>query len=178
MKTNKIIMLASLLLFSISSVNAANINTITPLDTKTIEANLTQDVTLAGWELSGDIKVLKDVGRLETLISKLDTKADWSNRLSPGQQQRISFARALLIQPDWLFLDETTASLDNQSEHDMYSLLKRKLKDTTLVSIAHRDSVEQFHDRVVSFNGVDNNGFIVCTDSKSTYPDEFKPIEV
>ena len=96
--------------------------------------------------------VLEDVGDLDTFIDKLDTKADWSKRLSLGQQQRVSFARALLKKPDWLFLDEATASLDEESERKMYSLVKNKLRDTTFVSIAHRSTVTQFHDRVVTLN--------------------------
>jgi putative ATP-binding cassette transporter len=113
--------------------------------------------------------VLEDVGDLDTFINKLDTKADWSKRLSLGQQQRVSFARALLKKPDWLFLDEATASLDEESEKKMYSLVKNKLRDTTFVSIAHRSTVTQFHDRVVTLNA-DKGGDI-------NLDDEIRPAE-
>ncbi|MDR3442476.1 MAG: ABC transporter ATP-binding protein/permease [Legionella sp.] len=107
--------------------------------------------------------VLEDVGDLDAFIDKLDTKADWSKRLSLGQQQRVSFARALLKKPDWLFLDEATASLDEESEKKMYRLVKNKLRNTTFVSIAHRSTVTRFHDRVVTLNA-DKGGDINLDD--------------
>lgn len=95
--------------------------------------------------------VLHQVG-LDDLQAELtnDTKQPWSF-LSRGQQQRISFARALLKKPDWLFLDEATASLDTGAEQAMYQLVKQQLPNTTFVSIAHRPTVEKFHQRVVAF---------------------------
>ncbi len=96
------------------------------------------------------IAALKAVGGMDEFIDKLHEKRAWSKELSGGQQQRISFARALLKKPDWLFLDEATASLDEESEHRVYSLVK-ELKNTTIVSIAHRQTVEKYHNRVVSF---------------------------
>ncbi|KTD68515.1 MULTISPECIES: ABC transporter ATP-binding protein/permease [Legionella] len=90
-------------------------------------------------------------GKMEQFIAELDQEDAWSTRLSLGQQQRISFARALLKKPDWLFLDEATASLDEESEAHLYRLLKEKLPHTTVISIAHRSTVMKFHQRVVSF---------------------------
>ncbi|VEB34579.1 ABC transporter [Legionella sainthelensi] len=90
-------------------------------------------------------------GKMDRFVPELDKKDTWSKRLSLGQQQRISFARALLKKPDWLFLDEATASLDEESEDQLYSLLKEKLPNTTVISIAHRSTVMKFHQRVVQF---------------------------
>jgi lipoprotein-releasing system ATP-binding protein len=67
-------------------------------------------------------------------------------RLSGGEQQRVALARALLAKPEWIFLDEATASLDPTAEEDLYRILKQRLPNTTLVSIAHRPSVADFHD--------------------------------
>jgi vitamin B12/bleomycin/antimicrobial peptide transport system ATP-binding/permease protein len=67
--------------------------------------------------------------------------------LSLGEQQRVAIARALLIAPDYLFLDEATASLDEATETRLYHLLMDKLPHTTLVSIGHRASLEPFHRR-------------------------------
>ncbi len=81
------------------------------------------------------------------LVGDLDVEQAWSRRLSPGEQQRLAFARALLLRPDWLFLDEATSALDEALEARLYRLLRERLPATTLVSIAHRASVADFHQR-------------------------------
>ena len=78
---------------------------------------------------------------------RLDEDENWAQQLSGGEQQRLALARALLAKPDWLFLDEATASLDPEAEAELYRTLKARLPNTTLVSIAHRPSVAAFHDR-------------------------------
>ena len=69
--------------------------------------------------------------------------------LSLGEQQRLGLARALLHAPQYLFLDEATASLDEASEAALYRLLEEKLPATTIVSIGHRSTLEAFHQRNV-----------------------------
>ncbi len=85
--------------------------------------------------------------QLTPLAGALGAERNWALELSPGEQQRLAIARALLCRPDWLFLDEATASLDEAIERQMYELLEAKLPDTTLVSIAHRPQVARFHQR-------------------------------
>lgn len=92
--------------------------------------------------------VLVSVG-LPQLASKLDEEAHWNRILSLGEQQRLGLARALLHAPQYLFLDEATASLDEASEADLYHLLEKKLPATTIVSIGHRSTLEAFHQRNV-----------------------------
>jgi putative ATP-binding cassette transporter len=89
---------------------------------------------------------LSDVG-LSRFDGRLDEHQHWGQVLSSGEQQRIAFARALLHRPQWLFLDEATASLDEESEARLYRLLKERLPGTTVVSIGHRPALAQFHDR-------------------------------
>jgi ABC-type oligopeptide transport system ATPase subunit len=84
---------------------------------------------------------------LAPLSGRLDDVQHWALQLSPGEQQRIAFARALLQKPDWLFLDEATSALDERSEELLYKLLKEKLPNTTLVSIGHRPSLAGLHSR-------------------------------
>jgi len=91
-------------------------------------------------------QALKDAG-LPGLVELLDQDRNWPQVLSGGEQQRVALARALLAKPDWLFLDEATASLDPESEAHTYQVLKQRLPGTTIVSIAHRASVAAFHDR-------------------------------
>lgn len=86
------------------------------------------------------------VAGLGELTAALDADEHWAQRLSGGEQQRLAIARALLIRPDWLFLDEATASLDPPAEEQIYRLLRERLPQTTIVSIAHRPNLERLHD--------------------------------
>ena len=83
--------------------------------------------------------------RLQHLQRWLDTANNWSQRLSPGEQQRLAFARAILTRPDILFLDEATSALDDETEQLMYERLVAALPDVTLISVAHRNSVAKYH---------------------------------
>jgi putative ATP-binding cassette transporter len=87
---------------------------------------------------------------LPQLGSRLEEEAHWNRMLSPGEQQRLGVARALLHAPNYLFLDEATASLDEPSEAALYQLLAAKLPETTIVSIGHRSTLEAFHQRHVA----------------------------
>ena len=87
---------------------------------------------------------------LPKLVSQTDEHGHWNRMLSLGEQQRLGLVRALLHAPNYLFLDEATASLDEPSEAALYSLLAEKLPDTTIVSIGHRSTLEAFHQRNIS----------------------------
>jgi putative ATP-binding cassette transporter len=88
--------------------------------------------------------VLEAVG-LPNLVGRLDEEAHWNRTLSIGEQQRLAIARAILQKPDFLFLDEATASLDEAAEAALYKLLRDRLKDTAIVSIGHRSTLRAFH---------------------------------
>ena len=79
------------------------------------------------------------------LAHNLARSENWAQLLSGGEQQRLAFARALLNKPDWLFLDEATASLPEEDQERLYVLLKAQLPATTLVSIGHRTSLARYH---------------------------------
>ena len=95
-------------------------------------------------------ETLAKVG-LGAFAARLDESDNWQMRLSGGEQQRLAVARALLAKPDWLFLDEATASLDERSEADLYRVIADTLPDTTVVSIGHRSTLESFHKRRIAF---------------------------
>lgn len=78
---------------------------------------------------------------------RLAEVADWVKVLSPGEQQRVAFARVLLTKPRVVFLDEATSALDEGLEFTMYDLVRRELPDTILVSVTHRSTVGQHHEQ-------------------------------
>src|SRR5436190_2140551 len=84
---------------------------------------------------------------LPELAQRLDEEAHWNRMLSLGEQQRLGIARAILHAPDFLFLDEATASLDEPAETALYLLLGERLPNTTVVSIGHRSTLQAFHQR-------------------------------
>src|SRR5262249_29581379 len=74
-------------------------------------------------------------------------EAHWNRMLSLGEQQRLGIAHAILQAPDYLFLDEATASLDEPAETALYRLLNARLKRSAIVSIGHRSTLAAFHRR-------------------------------
>ncbi len=98
---------------------------------------------------ASDLEIVEvlQAAQLGHLAGRLDEEVHWSNILSGGEQQRLAVARALAFKPDWLFLDEATASLDEPAEAAVYGELKRRLPNTTLVSIGHRPTLRKWHDR-------------------------------
>jgi putative ATP-binding cassette transporter len=95
-------------------------------------------------------EVLTAVG-LSGLLPRLHEEAHWNRMLSGGEQQRLAIARVLLYAPDYLFLDEATAALDEAAEAMLYRLLQERLPASTIVSIGHRSTLGAFHRRRVGF---------------------------
>jgi vitamin B12/bleomycin/antimicrobial peptide transport system ATP-binding/permease protein len=98
-----------------------------------------------------DVLQALDAVGLPHLKERLERSENWAQLLSGGEQQRLAFARALLYRPDWLFLDEATASLPDADQDRLYRLLKERLPETTLVSIGHREALAVHHDQRLVF---------------------------
>ncbi|MEI6302091.1 MAG: ABC transporter ATP-binding protein/permease [Betaproteobacteria bacterium] len=99
---------------------------------------------------------------LEAFVSRLDERQSWAMQMSLGEQQRLAIARALLQRPDWLFLDEATASMDETLETAMYRLLQQRLPHAAIISIAHRASVRAFHSRQIGMQAGGNGTQLVA----------------
>ena len=106
-------------------------------------------------------ETLTKVG-LPALAGRLDDNENWQMRLSGGEQQRVAIARALLARPDWLFLDESTNSLDEKSEGDLYRAIAETLPRTTIVSIGHQATISQFHKRRIAFETRDGAPAVIA----------------
>src|SRR5258708_4373666 len=78
--------------------------------------------------------------RLDHLVSELDENRDWSLQLSMGEQQRIIFARAIINQPRWLIMDEPSASMDKETEKQVYLALYHYLPESTVITVGHSPS--------------------------------------
>lgn len=87
--------------------------------------------------------------RLPDFVDRLGESAHWEHTLSPGEQQRVAAARAVLQKPDFLFLDEATSALDPDNETAIYTALNERLPDAAIVSVAHRKTLEAFHDQTL-----------------------------
>ena len=92
--------------------------------------------------------LLMEVG-LSTLADRLDEHAHWQQKLSLGEQQRLTVVRSILFEPDWLLLDEATASLDEPAERMVYTLLREQLPRATIVSVGHRSTLRALHHRSI-----------------------------
>jgi putative ATP-binding cassette transporter len=99
------------------------------------------------------VSVLATVG-LERFSSELDTVDMWAQRLSGGEQQRLALARVLLAEPTTIFLDEATAALDERGEETLYRVLRGLPWHPTIISVGHRATLRQFHDRVLELEPV------------------------
>ncbi|MDG5497531.1 SbmA/BacA-like family transporter [Niveispirillum sp. BGYR6] len=90
------------------------------------------------------------LGRLNlaALVPRLHEFAPWRRILSPGEQQRIACARAILSGADFVFLDESTSALDMHAETSFYTLLDERLPKAAIISVAHRSTVERFHNQI------------------------------
>ena len=100
-----------------------------------------------------------EAARLGDFVGRLDEDDNWQQRLSGGEQQRLAIVRALLAKPNWLFLDEATASLDENMEAAIYRTLAEKLPSTTVVSIGHRSTLLAFHKRRIELRRTDSGTF-------------------
>jgi len=95
------------------------------------------------------LQALEDC-HLNNLSKRLHETAMWSEQLSPGELERVTFARIFLHKPDWVFMDESTSSLDLANEKYLYGLLKSKLPNCTVISIGHQLSLDAFHDTTIN----------------------------
>ncbi|AVE07142.1 MULTISPECIES: ABC transporter ATP-binding protein/permease [Pseudomonas] len=91
--------------------------------------------------------------RLPHLVDRLDEANHWQRMLSPGEQQRLAFARALLFAPQWLYMDEATSAMDEEDEATLYQALIDELPGLSIVSVGHRSSLKRFHGRHVRIEG-------------------------
>ncbi len=105
----------------------------------------------------GTLREALEVVELPELAARLDEAAHWALRLSPGEQQRIAFARALVQKPEWLFLDEATSAVDEATEARLYRLMRERLAETTVFSIGHRTTLHSFHARRLVVQLAGNN---------------------
>lgn len=99
---------------------------------------------------------------LPALQTALDQDAEWSRVLSGGEQQRISLARALLFQPDCLFMDEATSQLDEASAAALLAMLRQELPACTIVCVSHQSSLAGLFDSEIGLQPLPARGEAVA----------------
>ena len=92
-----------------------------------------------------ELITLMNLCHIGYLSKYLNEEADWSHVFSVGEQQRLAFVRALIYEPEWLFMDESTSALDEATEAAVYAVVEEQLKNTTIVSVGHRSTLNKFH---------------------------------
>ena len=111
------------------------------------------------------IREVLTAAQLDHFIDKIHVEEIWSQSLSGGEQERLSLARALLAKPDWLFLDEATAAMEETMEAKIYAALAQRLPNTTIVSIGHRASLARFHKRYLAMHPAGTTGLFTPSDT-------------
>ncbi len=101
----------------------------------------------------GEIREILQLCQLDKFASRLDEIADWSRILSLGEQQRLAFARILLVKPQWIFMDEASSALDEPMEKYLYELLQARLPESSIISIGHRSTLLAQHERQLRLLG-------------------------
>ncbi|WP_054811879.1 ABC transporter ATP-binding protein/permease [Nocardia arizonensis] len=99
------------------------------------------------------LRAALDAVHLGHLVDRLDEESDWAKILSPGEQQRVAFARILLTKPQVVFLDEATSAVDEGLEFALYNLVRTEAPSTILVSVAHRSTVDRHHTQRLELDG-------------------------
>jgi putative ATP-binding cassette transporter len=113
--------------------------------------------------------LLAEVG-LSGLADRLDEQAHWQQRLSLGEQQRLTVVRSILFEPDWLLLDEATASLDEPAELQVYTLIRERLPHATIVSVGHRSTLRALHNRCIEVDRDHTADAVLLPDCKTMQP--------
>ncbi|WP_378953416.1 ABC transporter ATP-binding protein/permease [Pelosinus sp. sgz500959] len=103
-----------------------------------------------------NIRRVMKLCKLDDFVNKLDDTEDWSHILSLGEQQKIAFVRAILQEPNWLFLDEATSAIDESTEAELYKLVQTHLKKTAMISVGHRHTLINYHKRKLVINSIGN----------------------
>jgi len=96
-------------------------------------------------------KLLTDVG-LDYLVPQLNVEDQWGMVLSLGEQQRIAFLRAMINEPDVIFMDEVTSAMDEPNERKLYASLQQTLKKSIMISVGHRSTLESMHDVILNLD--------------------------
>lgn len=95
------------------------------------------------------IKEALEACRLSHLMGYLQEESDWTNILSLGEQQRINIIRLILCQPEWAIMDEPTASMDVETEKNIFDIINKYCPDLTLITVGHSPTLKGYHDRVI-----------------------------
>ena len=150
----------------IISIDGTDITKIFPEELLTNISMIFQDVYLVNDTVENNIKLGKPDATHEEVvkaakdaschefITELENSYDTvvgegGSTLSGGEKQRISIARALLKDTPIILLDEATASLDADNEHEIRKSLDKLIKNKTVITIAHKLNTIKNYDQII-----------------------------
>ena len=94
------------------------------------------------------------------LSPRLDEPDNWEAVLPLRAQQRLGFARVLLQQPAWIFMEEATDAFDPRSEHLILEMLHRELPNSGMLTISFHAGLDALHHRKIVLNRLPGEKFL------------------
>lgn len=96
-----------------------------------------------------DVRAVMTRCDLSHWLDHLDRDARWDRDLTIGEQQRLTFARAILHQPTLVVMDEATSALDAEGQTKMLGLFSSELRNASVLFVSHRTGYEALATRSV-----------------------------
>ena len=123
-----------------------------PVFDGTIKENLVFEKNVSEEQMLDALREVQLSHLVENLAEGLDTEiGEKGTCLSGGEKQRLAFARLWFENPELVVLDEATSAMDNLTEENVMKSVMQKMKDKTVIAIAHRlNSIAGF-DRIILF---------------------------
>jgi putative ATP-binding cassette transporter len=114
-----------------------------------LRAALTYPSAASGFKDEDLVKAMQRVG-LGRLTGSLDRKARWAKEISYDDEERLTFARLLLLKPQWIFTEQTVDGLDDEQRGIFTSIINEDLAKSAVVTVSGRATTSDFYTRTIN----------------------------